>query len=88
MSQFLATHGFRFLQQDEIDVQELSDDIKDGYIFELDLHYATRLHNRHNDYPLAPESLVIDRDMYLSTQKLHLEGGLLPICGIKYIIIS
>ena len=36
MSQPLPTHGFRFLQQDEIDVlklQELSDDAENGYIF-------------------------------------------------------
>ena len=66
MSQSLPTHGFRFLQQGEIDVlklQELSDDAENGYIFEVDLHYLTHLHDRHNDYPLAPESLMIDRSM-------------------------
>ena len=60
------TDGFRFLQQDEIStlkLQELSDDAEDGYIFEVDLHYPTRLHDRHDDYPLAPESLLIDRSM-------------------------
>ena len=53
MSQSLPTHGFRFLQQDEISalkLQELSDDAEDGYIFEVDLHYPTHLHDRHNDY--------------------------------------
>ena len=50
-------------------LQELSDDAEDGYIFEVDLHYPTRLHGRHGDYPVAPESLVIDRDMYSSTQQ-------------------
>ena len=36
LSQSLPTHGFRFLQQDEISalkLQELSDDAEDGYIF-------------------------------------------------------
>ena len=44
-------------QQDEISVlklQRLSDDAEDGYIFEVDLHYLTHLHDRHDDYPLAP----------------------------------
>ena len=57
MSQSLPTHGFCFLQQDEIStlkLQELSYDAEDGYIFEVDLHYPTRLHDRHDDYPLAP----------------------------------
>ena len=72
MSQFLPTHGFRFLQQDEISalkLQELSGDAEDGYIFKVDLHYPTHLHDRHNDYLLTPESLVIDRSMCSSTQQ-------------------
>ena len=57
MSQSPPTYGFRFLQQDEIstlELQELSDDAEDGYIFEVDLHYPTCLHDRHDYYPLAP----------------------------------
>ena len=72
MSQSLPTHGFRFLPQDDIStlkLQELSDDAEDGYIFEVDLPYSTCLHHRHDDCPLAPESLVIDRSMYSSTQQ-------------------
>ena len=72
MSQFLPTHGFRFPQQDEIDVLKLQDlpvAVEDGYIFEVDLHYPPRLHDRHHDYPLAPASLVIHRSMYSSIQQ-------------------
>ena len=72
MSQFLLTHGFRFLSKDEIatlKLEFLCDDSEDGYIYEVDLHYPTDLHNTHNDYPLAPESLVIDRAMYSPTQQ-------------------
>ena len=43
---------------------ELSDDAEDGYIFEVDLSYPQHLHNAHDDYPLAPESLEIGHDMY------------------------
>ena len=70
MSQSLSTHRFRFLQQEEITtlrLQDLSDNGEDGYILEVDLHYPTSLHNQH-DYPLAPESLVIDRSAYSPTQ--------------------
>ena len=35
----------------------------------MDLHFQTHTHGRYDDYPLAPESLVIDRSMYSSTQK-------------------
>ena len=62
MSQPLPTHGFRFLQPDEIEamaveVGELADDAEDGYIFEVDLSYTQHLHDAHDDYPLTHESL-------------------------------
>ena len=72
MSQFLPTHGFRLLSSDEItalELENLRDDSEDGYIYEVDLHYPAKLHNQHDNYPPAPESLVIDREMYLPTQQ-------------------
>ena len=60
----IDTHGFRFLQQDEIEaLGELSEDAEDGYIFEVDLSYLHHLH-LHLHLLLAPESLGIGRDMY------------------------
>ena len=44
MSQSLPTHGFRFLQQDEIStlkLGELSDDAEDSYLLEAAIHYPT-----------------------------------------------
>ena len=72
MSPFLPTQGFRLLSSDEItslELENLRDDSEDGYIYEVDLHYFTKLHNQHDDYPLAPESLVIEREMYSPTQQ-------------------
>ena len=34
-----------------------------GYFLELDLKYSDKLHEWHNDYPLAPENLAIWSDM-------------------------
>ena len=65
MSQPLPTHGFRFLQPDDIEaleVGELSDNAEDGYIFEVDLSYPQHLHD-------APVSLKIGRDMYSPAQQ-------------------
>ena len=68
MSQYLPTHGFRWLTRDEIDhlstrIHSLNDFDEDGYIFEVDLRYPTRLHDQHNDYPLAPEHLEVTSNM-------------------------
>ena len=84
MSQLLPTHGFRFLQQDELEtLGELSDDAEDGYIFEVDLSYAHHLHDSHDDYPLGRESFEIGRDMYSPAQRAVFPDTALPICGIK-----
>ena len=72
MSQSLPTHGFRFLSEEEISalvLKDVPDDGDVGYILEIDLHYPTSVHSRHDDYPLAPEPLVIDRSMYSPTQQ-------------------
>ena len=67
-----TAHGFRFLSNDDITalkLEDLCDDDEDGYIYEVDLHYPTKFHNAHDDYPLAPESLVIDHAMYSPTKQ-------------------
>ena len=33
------------------------------YILEVDLEYPSKLHDLHNDYPLAPEKLEINQNM-------------------------
>ena len=34
-----------------------------GYILEEDLEYCSELHDKHNNYPLAPEKIEISSDM-------------------------
>ena len=66
MSQPLPDSGFVWLSEDEIeelDVSNIADDSEEGYILEVDLEYPCSLHERHNDYPLAPEKMVVKTDM-------------------------
>ena len=41
----------------------IAPDASTGYIVECDLSYPSHLHDKHSDYPLAPEHLTISRDM-------------------------
>ena len=40
-----------------------------GFCLEVDLEYPNELHNKHNDYPLAPENVIITEDMLTEYQK-------------------
>ena len=66
MCQPLPKGNFRFLPPNElkkfdINIPQLNDE--KGYILEVDLSYSSELHELHNDYPLAPERLVVKEEM-------------------------
>ena len=71
MSQYLPTGGFRIMESEEmeaLDLETLNDEADDEYIYDVDLHYPTKLHDQHDDYQVAPESITINRSMYSPTQ--------------------
>ena len=67
MAQKLPYKDFRWLKPKEIDrlnngyATLAHADGEYGYIVEVDLEYPTHLHDSHNSYPLAPESLKIGK---------------------------
>ncbi|XP_065654646.1 uncharacterized protein LOC136081272 [Hydra vulgaris] len=56
MSKPLTTHGFKWMDENEIENWKSV-----PCILEVDLDYPEHLHDEHNDYPLAPERLNIDK---------------------------
>jgi hypothetical protein len=66
MSQYLPVSGFRFLSAEEIskiDFANVPDDSETGFVVECDLEYPSELHETHNDYPLAPEHVMVTEAM-------------------------
>ena len=63
MSQKLPTHGFKWIDVDKTKVLKLlqKKDANRGFIFEVDLDYPKSLWDSHNDDPLAPEKLKVDK---------------------------
>ena len=47
----------------EIDVMSISEKSPREYFLEVDLKYSDKLHELHNDYPLAPEKLAVSSDI-------------------------
>ena len=56
MSKPLPTHGFEWMKVDELETWE-----RHSCILEVDLEYPKNLHDLHNDYPLAPEQIVVNK---------------------------
>ena len=66
MSQCLPYSEFKWLNKKEISrfcLNSISENSFVGYILEADLEYPDKLHNLHNDYPLAPEKLEINQNI-------------------------
>ena len=66
MNQPLPYSNFKFLTDKEInkfDLNSISENIKTGYILQVDLEYCTELHDIHSDYPLAPEKIEVSSEM-------------------------
>ena len=63
MTQKLPTHGFKWINVDKSSVLKLLEkkDTNQGFLFEVDLDYPRSLWKSHNDYPLAPEKVKIDK---------------------------
>ena len=73
MSQKLPYKNFRWLDETSLkNLEPTQLDAKDdtGYILQVDLEYPKELHGAHNDYPLAPESLLINK-IYKLTPNLY-----------------
>lgn len=80
LSEPLPTGNFRFLDPDEreeFNLRSKTTDDNMGYILEVELEYPTHLHDRHNDYPLAPEKVVVTHNKLSPyTQEISKKTGL------------
>ena len=76
MAQYLPVGGFKWEKPKKFDktsIMMMGDCDERGYIFEVDLEYPAKLHDLHNDYPLAVEKFKVRSDMLSSHAKNILE---------------
>ena len=77
MSMPLPDRNFQFLSDEEIeklDILNVSDDGDTGYICEVDLEYPFEIHDLHNEYPLAPQRMVITPEMISPYNQMLIEN--------------
>ena len=66
MSEYFPYQGFKQLKNfDEFYVKSISEKGPVGYFLKVHLEYPDKLHESHNDYPLAPERLAVFSDMLM-----------------------
>ena len=64
MSGYLPYKGFKWLKNvDEFNAMSINEKSLIGYLLEVDIEYPDKLHELHNDYPVAPEKLAVSSDM-------------------------
>ena len=66
MSQYLPTGNFKWPTKEQINKTNLanySEEHDEGLLLEVDLDYPQELHDLHNDFPLAPEKLKVNKNM-------------------------
>ena len=67
----LPLRDFKWVSPDEVDILNVPEESKLGYILEVDLEYHKELHDKHNLYPLAPEHVQVTDDMLSPLQRKH-----------------
>ena len=64
ISEYLPYEGFKWLKNvDEFDVMSINEKGRVGYFLEIDPKFPDELHELHNNYPVAPEKIVVSSDM-------------------------
>ena len=83
MSKPLPTHGFEWMKMDELETWELH-----SCILEVDLEYPKNLHDLHNDYPLAPEQIMVNKTSKLIPNLEDKKKYILPYENLKQYLES
>ena len=87
MSEYLPYGGFKWLKNvDEFDVKSISEKNTIGHFLEVDLEYPDKLHELHNDYPVAPEKRAVSSDMLSNYCKKIADRYEIKVVDVKKLI--
>ena len=86
MSKLFPTHGFKWIDPKEFDLNKYTRNGSKGCVLKVDLEYPKELQEIHNDYRLAPDKIEIKREM-LSVHQLKIADLYnIPIGNVKKLV--
>ena len=68
MSKFLLINGFKWIDPKVFDSNKYGNNSSTGCVSEVDFEYPKELCRLHNDYPLAPDKIEINREVLSNCQ--------------------
>jgi hypothetical protein len=86
MSEKLPVNGFKyvdFITEDFVMSYNYESNDK-GYVLEVDIDYPNELHDSHNDYPLAPEHMIINKIKKLTPNLNDKKNYVVHIANLQY----
>ena len=58
MSQYMPYGGFKWVEPNLVGLHDFTDTSSIGRIYEVDISYPKKLHDKHNDLPFLPQNNV------------------------------
>ena len=87
MSEYLPYEGFKWIENvDKFDVMSINKKSLIGYLLEVEFEFADKIHELHNDYPLAPEKLAVSSDMLSNYCKKIADKYEIKVGNVKKLI--
>ena len=87
MSEYLPYDRFKWLKNvDEFDMMSVNEKSAIGYFLEVDLEYSDKLHELHNEYPLASEKPAVSSDMLSKYCKRIADKYKIKVRNVKKLI--
>ena len=86
ISRFLPTSGFKWIDHKEFDLNKYPSNSSKGCVLKVDLEYPKVLRELHSDYPLAPDKIVIKKEMLSEYQLKIADLYNIPIGNDKKLV--
>ena len=84
MSEYLPYNTFKWLKNiDRFNTMSNNDKFPIGYFLEVDLEYPEELHELHNDFPLAPETVAVSNDVLSKYCKKNADKYEIKVADVK-----